>query len=110
MFVADTFVNIREYERQPEVNESMVEEFDRMLNEYNVKHFFSLPLESTDGIADDPTCFLSISYNSEDDLTFKLVYMLWAKTVRGISEDRIWSAMYKSSCKRGKKPAIEMGG
>lgn len=88
MFIADRYQNIIEKENET-ITEEMIEKLESMLTEYEVKHFFSLPIESKDGIAVNQDCILSIAYDSKDNVKFNLVYALWCKVYRKISDTRI---------------------
>lgn len=103
MFIADTFINIKHIENVAYPDEEMIETLDKMLTEYGVPHCFTLPIESTDGYADNAEDILSLGYEEKDYLTFSLVYLLWAKEIRGVPEEKIWTVMHKISGKRGGK-------
>lgn len=96
LFIADTVTTIKESDNHP-VTLEMIETLDSMLNEYGVTHFFSYPIDSTNGIANNQEDFLSVAYDSKDRMTFDLVYMLWSKTVRNIEDDKLYKAMKKIS-------------
>lgn len=97
MFVATRSQVIRSYEGY-EIEDGMIEKLDEMLTAYGVQHFFTLPLNSTDGIANDDRDVMNVLYDGDNDrMTFNLVYMLWAKTVRNISDDRLIRAMSRIS-------------
>ena len=94
MFVADRYINIKETEEY-RMDEAKAEKLDEMLNQFGVVHFFSYPIESENGIAIHDDHFLSLAYDSKDELTVTLVYALWMKTVRGIEEERIIKGLTK---------------
>lgn len=78
------------------VEESMIEKLDEMLNEYGVKHFFTLPDGDGTGAAIDQDAVLNVYYDDDTDtMTFFLVYALWTKTVRKASDQRIINGMNK---------------
>lgn len=86
LFIADTYHTIKETEECPATDE-MIDKLDEMLNEYGVRHYFSLPTADEDGYAKDGEV-LNVFYDaSEDDLTWHLVYALWLKAVRGYKDD-----------------------
>lgn len=94
MFVANRYQIIKNYEDTIEVNEEMVEKLDKMLTENGVQHFFSLPAGDENGCAINDDEVVYVYYDADiDDMTFKLVYMLWAKTVRHIKDEKIVKAM-----------------
>jgi hypothetical protein len=66
-----------------------------MLNEYDVQHFFSLPINATDGIANNPDDYVTVFYESENSVTFNLVYAVWCKCVRRIDDETIYNALEK---------------
>lgn len=94
LFIADTGKTIKDTNKHP-VTMEMTERLDGMLNEYGIMHFFSLPIDSTDGIANNDEDFLTVFYSSEDRLAFNLVYALWCKTVRNIEDELLYSALTK---------------
>lgn len=95
MFIADTCLNIREDENH-RIEEGMIEKLDAMLTEYGVEHFFTLPIDSTDGIANDDSHVLTVFYDkSKDEMTFDLVYALWSKVVRHADDDKLRAALAK---------------
>ena len=90
MFIADRIQVIKQREGEAEITNEMIEKLDQMLTEYGVQHFFSLPKGDNEGIALDDDEILYIYYDrAQDEMTFNLVYMLWAKTVRNVSDERI---------------------
>ena len=80
MFVADTVRTIKEKE-DSKVTMRMFRRLDEMLNEANVQHFFSLPVESKNGLVNDED-YASVWYDSSDSMTFNHVFSLWCKVVR----------------------------
>ena len=100
MFIANEYLHIKEKEGK-EVTEEMVEKLDEMLNQYNVQHFFSEPMNENED--DEIDNVLAIFYEDKDRQTFYLVYMLWCKTVRNIEEQKIWKAMKKAGTNNTKE-------
>lgn len=90
MFIADTMKHIKENENYL-VEEGMIEKLDKMLTEYGVQHFFSLPIETDENGCAKDGYVLEVFYDSKDDLTFTLVYALWAKTIRNATDEMIWN-------------------
>lgn len=94
MFIADETTIIKDTENHP-IKEGMIEKLDEMLTEYGVQHFFTLPIDATDGIANNDDDYLNVFYDSKDEMTFNLVYMLWVKTIRNATDEMIETAMKK---------------
>lgn len=90
MFVADERMKVRVEEKINDHTE-MIEKLDEMLTTYGVQHFFSLPNNETE----DAEYIFDLFYDSEDRITVDLVYLLWAKTVRKVSSEKIVEAMQK---------------
>lgn len=99
MFVADKYQVIKNREGLKDVDYAMVEVLDQMLNDNGIQHFFSLPEGDDDGIQirDEEVTYVYYD-SSKNDLEFKLVYMLWAKTIREVPDEKIKEAM-KRICK-----------
>lgn len=99
MFVADKYQVIKNREGLKDVDYAMVEVLDQMLNNNGIQHFFSLPEGDDDGIQirDEEVTYVYYD-SSKNDLEFKLVYMLWAKTIREVPDEKIKEAM-KRICK-----------
>ena len=88
LFIADRYHVIRDSEKAPLID-GMVEVLDTMLTDNQVQHYFSLPIDPQDDEA------LNINYAVEDEMKFFLVYALWLKTVRKISDESIKRAMLR---------------
>lgn len=89
MFIADRFQVIKDYEGNT-VGQGMIEKLDEMLTENGVEHFFSLPEGDKDGAAIRDDEVLYCYYDaSKDAVAFLAIYVLWAKRVRGFSDERI---------------------
>ena len=97
--VFDRYVVIKDCDGCRYMDESLVERLNEMLNTYGVSHAFSLSRE--DSIEDFPEAVIEVAYNSCDEMTFSLVYMLFSKVYRGASDDRIAESMMKISKKNG---------
>ena len=99
MFVADKIQVIKNHEGLKDVTYEMVEVLYQMLTDNGIQHFFSLPEGDDDGIQirDEEVTYVYYD-SSKNDMEFKLVYMLWAKTVREVPDDKIKEAM-KRICK-----------
>ena len=70
-----------------------LEVFDEMLNMYGVDHIF---MELTDEeMAKNDEYVLKVVYLSEEEMTFDLVVLLFAKTVLNRSDEQIKTAMRK---------------
>lgn len=92
LFIADTTITIKDTETSP-IKEGMVEKLDEMLNEYGITHFFTLPIDSTDGIANNDEDCLNLWYDKKDELKVELIYALWGITTRHTEEWRIRKAL-----------------
>ena len=92
LFIADMTKTIKDTADYP-IEEGMIEKLDAMLTEYGVQHFFSQPISSTDGIADNDEDCLNVFYDSKDGIAFALVYMLWCKAIRKATDEMVKKAM-----------------
>lgn len=89
LFIANRYQVVKNTE-DCTINEGMIEKLDEMLTEYGVKHFFTLPDGDANGSAIDQDAVVNVFYDDDtDSMTFFLVYALWSKTVRKISDKRI---------------------
>lgn len=98
LFIADRTQTIKSTEEYP-IHDGMIEKLDDMLNEYGVKHFFTLPIDSTDGIANNADDYLNLFYDGKDETTFTLVYILWCKTTRNF-DDTLMNKAFSQIAKR----------
>lgn len=92
LFIADTTITIRDTKDYP-IEDGMIEKLDDMLNEHGVSHFFTLPIDSTDGIANNDNDCLNLFYDSKDKLTFDLIYALWLKSIRKVNDEKIYEGL-----------------
>lgn len=74
-----------------------LKKLDEMLTTYGVPHAFTLPHEKT--MEDCPEATLEVAYDSSDDITFSLVYILFNKTYRGVTDKAVAESMIKVSAK-----------
>lgn len=95
--VFDTYLAIKDREGQPDMDDTLLEKLDEMLTTYGVAHAFSLPHEKT--LEECPEATLEVVYDSSDDITFNLVYILFNKTYRGVTDKAVAKAMVKVSAK-----------
>lgn len=95
--VFDTYVTIKDREGHPDMDDTLLEKLDEMLTTYGVPHVFSLPHEKT--MEDCPEAVLEVAYDSSDDITFSLVYILFNKTYRGVTDKAVAESMIKVSAK-----------
>lgn len=79
------------------MDDTLLEKLDEMLTTYGVPHTFSLPREKT--MEDCPEAVLEVAYDSSDDITFSLVYILFNKTYRGVTDKAVAESMIKVSAK-----------
>lgn len=94
LFIADKGKDIKDTEKYP-MTMDKIEKLDKMLSEYGVTHFFSLPIDSTDGIANNDEDYLTVFYDSKDSLSFNLAYALWCKTIRNVDDEMIYESLTK---------------
>lgn len=94
LFIADRTKVIKDTDNYP-INEGMIEKLDEMLTENGIQHFFTLPIDATDGIANNDEDCLNVFYDSKDEMAFFLTYALWIKTYRGADDEMIKKAMQK---------------
>lgn len=81
--VFDTYVTIKDREGHPDMDDTLLEKLDEMLTTYGVPHAFTLPHEKT--MEDCPEATLEVAYDSSDDITFSLVYILFNKTYTNLT-------------------------
>jgi len=86
--VFDTYVTIKDREGHPDMDDTLLEKLDEMLTTYGVPHAFSLPHEKT--MEECPEATLEVAYDSSDDITFSLMYILFNKTYGGFCERFRW--------------------
>lgn len=93
MFIADRYQVIKNYEGNT-IEQGMIEKLDEMLTANGIEHFFSLPEGDKDGIAlrDDEVVYCYYDA-SKDAVAFLGIYAMWAKRVRGFSDERIKEAV-----------------
>lgn len=92
MFIADRTITIKSTDKH-RIENGMIEKLDEMLNGYNITHFFTTPIDSTNGIANNDEDYLNLFYDEEDEMTVDLVYALWCKTIRHIEDKLICNAL-----------------
>lgn len=95
--VFDIYVPIKDREEYPDMDDTLLEKLDEMLTTYGVAHAFSLPHKKT--MKDHPEAVLEVAYDSSDDITFSLVYMLFNKIYRGATDKAVAESMIKVSAK-----------
>lgn len=76
-----------------------IEELDAMLTNYGVDHAFIVPTYAEQ--EDDDLLSAYVYYMEEDEVTFNLVSLLFAKTVLGVKDEKIIDAMRKWSDRVG---------
>lgn len=96
MFIADRYQNIKETDEYPMTNE-LLETLDQLLDQFNVKHFFTIGYQAD--IDEDPDVVGSVMYEDENHATFFLVYALWCKQYRGLTDENLYKAMLKEGTK-----------
>ena len=99
--IFDRYLNITNREGFTDCTEELLEKLSDMLNEYGVAHSYCLTdakeIEAIES-RDREYC-VTVMYEEKDEVTFSLVYMLWAKLHRGVGDDLIKKAMGKKSGK-----------
>lgn len=96
MFIANHYTNIKDTEENPMTIE-LLEQLDKMLTDNNIQHFFAEP--HTKDLEKEPDTYESVYYEDADEIAFFLVYALWCKQYRGLSDERIKKAMIKEATK-----------
>lgn len=100
--IYDCCLNITNREGVQDCTEEKLEKLDVMLNEFGVSHCFSLT--STQEIKaieeDDRDYCVTVMYEESDETVFEMVYMLWSKIHRGVSDEMIYKAMKKVSTRK----------
>ena len=99
--IFDRYLNITNREGFTDCTEELLERLSGMLNEYGVAHSYCLTdaKEIEEIESRDRDYCVTIMYEEKDEVTFSLVYMLWAKIHRGVSDELIKKAMGKKSVK-----------
>lgn len=92
MFIAERYQNIKDTDEYPMTYE-LLETLDQLLDQFNVKHFFTLGSQAD--IDEDPDVVYSVMYEEKDHSTFFLVYALWCKHYRGLTDEKLYKAMLK---------------
>ena len=80
-------------------NADHMEELDAMLTDYGVDHAFILPTYAEK--EDDEHLSAYVCYMEEDEVTFNLIVLLFAKTVLRVGDEEIVSSMRKWSDRAG---------
>lgn len=96
MFIAECYQNIKDTDECPMTNE-LLETLDQLLDQFNVKHFFTMGYQAD--IDEDPDVVYSVMYEEKDHATFFLVYALWCKQYRGLTDEKLYKAMLKEGTK-----------
>ena len=100
--IYDRYLNITNREGVQDCTEEKLEKFDEMLSEYGVSHCFSLTDANEIEIINQSNkeyC-VSVMYEECDETVFEMVYMLWSKVYRGVSDELIYKAMRKMSTRK----------
>lgn len=91
---------IRDYDDDDtilDVTEEMLDKLDAMLTAHGIEHSFTLPME--DDFDDHPDAQLALYFLDDDSMKTFLVYALWLKEERNMSDERIKKGMAKYSGK-----------
>lgn len=94
MFIANHYVNLKDTEEHP-MTLDLLEKLDKMLTDNNIQHFFADP--HTEDLDKDPDACESVYYEDTNQMSFFLVYALWCKQYRGLSDEQIKKAMIKEA-------------
>lgn len=97
MFIADSYQNIKDTDEYPMTYE-LLEDLDQMLDKYNVPHSFNMGYQPD--IDADPDVTYAVMYEKKDHSTFFLVYALWYKYYRGLSDEKLYKALLKEGTKQ----------
>lgn len=101
MFVADHKVTLKNKEGWNDITNGMVEKLDRTLSDYGIQHFFTLPEGDEEGFVINDEEEYYLFYNSKDADEVFMIYALWMKRWRGISEKELHSGMKKYLIRKG---------
>lgn len=97
--IFDRYVNIKNRDDLEDCTMELVEKLDQMLTEYGVEHAFSLASkEEIDTINDTGAEYcVTLMYEEKDEMTFSLVYTLWARVYRKAPDEKIRKVMSRMS-------------
>lgn len=97
--IFDKYVNIKNRDDLEDCTMELVEKLDQMLTEYGVVHAFSLATkEEIDTINDTGVEYcVTLMYEEKDEMTFSLVYTLWARVYRKAPDEKIRKVMSRLS-------------
>lgn len=100
--IFDRSTNITNREGVEDCTEEKLEKLDKMLNEFGVSHCFTLTTaEEIKGIEEfNREYYVTVMYEESDETVFEMVYMLWSKIYRGVSDNMIYKAMIKISTRK----------
>lgn len=100
--IYDRYLNITNREGVQDCTEEKLEKFDEMLNEFGVSHCFSLADAHEIEVINesDREYCVAVMYEESDETVFEMVYMLWSKIHRGVSDEMIYKAMKKMSIRK----------
>ena len=100
--IYDCYLNITNREGVQDCTEENLERFDEMLNEYGVSHCFCLADAHEIEVINesDREYCVTVMYEEKDQTVFEIVYMLWSKIYRGVSDEKIYKAMKKVSTRK----------
>lgn len=100
--IYDCYLNITNREDVQECTEEKLEKLDEMLNEFGVSHCFSLTgTQEVEAIEESGREYcVTVMYEGSDETVFEMVYMLWSKIHRDVSDELIYKAMKKVSARK----------
>lgn len=88
--VFDHYQIIQDTEEHP-FDMGLLEKLDEMLNIYGVAHAFTIPHQET--LDEKPDACIEVDYCEDDHMTFSLVYALFCKTCRKITDRKLAGAL-----------------
>lgn len=92
MLIADKMIAIHDRENSI-VTYDMIVTLDKMLDDHGIKHAFALYNVEWQ----DNDVAYNLLYREEDEITVELILMLWAKTERRYTDDKIKEMMRKAA-------------
>lgn len=92
MLIADKMIAIHDKENSI-VTYDMIVTLDKMLDDHGIKHAFALYNVEWQ----DNDVAYNLLYREEDEITVELILMLWAKTERHYTDDKIKEMMRRTT-------------
>lgn len=92
MLIADKMIAIHDRENDI-VTYDMISVLDKLLNDHGIDHAFTLYNSNWQ----DTDVAFNLIYREEDEITVELILMLWAKTERHYTDDKIKEMMRRAA-------------